>query len=487
MAGAGVPLTPDAPGPGWLDALTLPPAQPGETRHAQVTRALRGAITRGLLPEGTRLPGHRRLADHLGVARNTLVDALAQLELEGYVQAQGRSGTRVSVPANAPPAPSAAALPLSAWAQRALAGQVEDAGGEYVVDFRVGQPVPELYPEAAWTQALARRAAQALRTGTPDDPLGPLETRRALAAHLNAERGAQVTPNMLLLTGGTQGALDALARVFLEPGRVAAVEDPTYPGARAALAATGAQVQPVAVDDQGVQPTHLPAQATLLYVTPGCQYPTGTALPATRRQALITWARHSGAFILEDDYAADLYHAARPPAVMQGVAPDRVILLGSFSKSLAPVTRSGFLVAPPDVVRVLAATRPLTDRVPGRLDALALADVLGSGAYSRHLRRVRSILTHRRDVLLQELTAHLPGWTPHAPPGGLHLYLPLPTGWTEARALERAATQGVALSPVAPLAQERRPPAVLLGFAHLPTEHLRIGAARLAQAWAAPA
>lgn len=487
MAGAGVPLTPDAPRPGWLDALTLPPAQPGETRHAQVTRALRGAITRGLLPEGTRLPGHRRLADHLGVARNTLVDALAQLELEGYVQAQGRSGTRVSVPAHAPPAPSAAALPLSAWAQRALAGQVEDAGGEYVVDFRVGQPVPELYPEAAWTQALARRAAQALRTGTPDDPLGPLETRRALAAHLNAERGAQVTPDMLLLTGGTQGALDALARVFLEPGRVAAVEDPTYPGARAALAATGAQVQPVAVDDQGVQPTHLPAQATLLYVTPGCQYPTGTALPATRRQALITWARHSGAFILEDDYAADLYHAARPPAVMQGVAPDRVILLGSFSKSLAPVTRSGFLVAPPDVVRVLAATRPLTDRVPGRLDALALADVLGSGAYSRHLRRVRSILTHRRDVLLQELTAHLPGWTPHAPPGGLHLYLPLPTGWTEARALERAATQGVALSPVAPLAQERRPPAVLLGFAHLPPEHLRIGAARLAQAWAAPA
>ncbi|WP_082688968.1 PLP-dependent aminotransferase family protein [Deinococcus actinosclerus] len=487
MAGAGVPLTPDAARPGWLDALTLPPAQPGETRHAQVTRALRGAITRGLLPEGTRLPGHRRLADHLGVARNTLVDALAQLELEGYVQAQGRSGTRVSVPTHAPPAPSAAALPLSAWAQRALAGQVEDAGGEYVVDFRVGQPVPELYPEAAWTQALARRAAQALRTGTPDDPLGPLETRRALAAHLNAERGAQVTPDMLLLTGGTQGALDALARVFLEPGRVAAVEDPTYPGARAALAATGAQVQPVAVDGQGVQPTHLPAQATLLYVTPGCQYPTGTALPATRRQALVTWARHSGAFILEDDYAADLYHAARPPAVMQGVAPDRVILLGSFSKSLAPVTRSGFLAAPPDVVRVLAATRPLTDRVPGRLDALALADVLGSGAYSRHLRRARAALTHRRDVLVQALAEHLPGWTPHASPGGLHLYLPLPTGWTEARALERAVTQGVALSPVAPLAQERRPPAVLLGFAHLPPDHLRIGAARLAQAWAAPA
>ncbi|GAQ21276.1 GntR family transcriptional regulator [Deinococcus grandis] len=411
------------------------------------------------------------------------MDALAQLELEGYVQAQGRSGTRVSVPAHAPPAPPTGALPLSAWAQRALAGQVEDAGGEYLVDFRVGQPVPDLYPEAAWTQALARRAAQALRAGPPDDPLGPLETRRALAAHLNAERGAQVTPDMILLTGGTQGALDALARVFLEPGRVAAVEDPTYPGARAALAATGAQVQPVAVDDRGVRPDRLPAQATLLYVTPGCQYPTGTALPAARRQALIHWTRDAGAFILEDDYAADLYHAARPPAVMQGVAPDRVILLGSFSKSLAPVTRSGFLVAPPEVVRVLAATRPLTDRVPGRLDALALSDVLSSGAYSRHLRRARATLTHRRDVLTHELATHLPGWTPHPAPGGLHLYLPLPPAWTEDRALNRAANHGVAVGAVAPLAQERHPPAVLLGFAHLNPEQLRGGAARLGRAW----
>ncbi|WP_371809908.1 PLP-dependent aminotransferase family protein [Deinococcus sp. JMULE3] len=486
MAGTGIPLSPDHSAPGWLDALTLPPAQPGETRHAQVTRTLRTAITRGLLPEGTRLPGHRRLAEHLGVARNTLVDALAQLELEGYVQAQGRSGTRVSVPAHAPPPPATTTLPLSAWAQRALAGQIEDAGGEYLVDFRVGQPVPDLYPEAAWTQALARRAAQALRAGQPDDPLGPLETRRALAAHLNAERGAQVTPDMILLTGGTQGALDALARVFLEPGRVAAVEDPTYPGARAALAATGAQVQPVPVDDQGVRPDRLPAQATLLYVTPGCQYPTGAALPATRRQALITWARRGGAFILEDDYAADLYHAARPPAVLQGVAPDRVILLGSFSKSLAPVTRSGFLVAPPDVVRVLAATRPLTDRVPGRLDALALADVLASGAYSRHLRRARATLTHRRDVLTHELATHLPGWTPHPAPGGLHLYLPLPPAWTEDRALNRAAIHGVAVGAVAPLAQDRHPPAVLLGFAHLKVEQLRTGAARLGAAWSRP-
>lgn len=445
-------------------------------------------MTRGALPQGARLPGHRRLAEHLGVSRNTLVDALTQLELEGYVRAQGRSGTVISAPPLALTAPNPGApLPLSRWAQRALSGQVQDAGGEYAVDFRVGQPVPDLYPEAAWTQALARRAAQALQSGGPDDPLGPLETRRALAAHLNAERGAQVTPDMVMLTGGTQSALDALARVFLEPGRTAAVEDPTYPGARAALAATGARVLPVPVDASGLRSDALPDRATLLYVTPGCHYPTGVTLQAAARQDLIRWARHAGAFVLEDDYAADLYHAARPPGVLQGLAPDRVLLLGSFSKSLAPVTRSGFLVGPPDVLRVLGATRPLTDRVPGRLDALALADVLASGAYSRHLRRARQVLAHRQEVLLRELRRALPSW-PWAPaPGGLHLYVPLPAPWTEEDVQRRAALHGVALSTVGALGPAGHPAAVLLGFAHLPAEALREGAGRLDRALRGPA
>ncbi|PTA69849.1 PLP-dependent aminotransferase family protein [Deinococcus arcticus] len=461
----------------------LPPLspQPGETRRALVARTLREAAARGLVPQGTRLPGHRRLAEALGVSRNTLVDALEQLQAEGYVRAQGRSGTVMAAPPLGAPPPSPAPLPLSRWAQRALAGQVEEAGGPFAVDFRVGQPVPELYPERAWTQALARRAG--------DQPahedagsLGPLATRRALAAHLNAGRGAQVTPEMVMLTGGTQSALDALARVFLEPGRVAAVEDPTYPGARAALAATGAQVVPVPVDAQGVQPGQLPAGATLAYVTPGCQYPTGVPLGAARRQALVVWARRTGAFVLEDDYAADLHHTGRPPAALQGLAPEQVILLGSFSKSLAPVTRSGFLVAPPEVLRVLAATRPLTDRFPARLDALALADVLGSGAYSRHLRRAHEVIARRQAALCAALQRALPGWAPVPVAAGLHLYLPLPAPWTEAEVLARAARLGVGLSAVGPLASGACAPALLLGFAHLPERTLQDGAARLSAA-----
>ncbi len=457
---------------------------PGEALHARVARTLRDAVTGGLLPEGTRLPGHRRLAGALGVSRNTLVDALAGLEAEGYVRVQGRSGTVVCVPAPAPPAVPQAPqdLPLSAWATRALSGGVDDAGGDYAVDFRVGQPVPELYPEAAWTAALARQAGRLGRRteeGKVSDPLGPLETRRALSAYLNAARGARVTPEMVMLTGGTQSALDALARVFLEPGRVAAVEDPTYPGARAALSATGAAVAPVAVDEGGLQPAQLPTQATLLYLTPGCQYPTGVTLGAARRAELIAWARRGNAFVLEDDYAADLHHTGRPLPVMQGLAPDRVILLGSFSKSLAPATRSGFLVAPPPVLRVLARTRPLTDRAPGTLDALALADVLDSGAYGRHLRRARQVLAHRQEVMLTALAEALPGWEVQGAAAGLHVYVRLPGGLGEAHVVEVAARRGVALSPVAPLSATGGQGAVLLAFAHLTPEAIRHGIRRL--------
>nr|WP_221269623.1 PLP-dependent aminotransferase family protein [Deinococcus budaensis] len=465
------------------------PALPGEALHARVARTLREAVLAGALPEGTRLPGHRVLAARLGVSRNTLTDALEQLGAEGYVRASARSGTRVAVPAPAPgEAPAPPPLPLSAWATRALSGALPDVGGEYAVDFRVGQPVPDLYPAGAWAQALARQAREAGRGGAPllerEAELGPLETRRALAAYLNAERGARVTPDMVMLTGGTQASLDALARLFLEEGRVAALEDPTYPGARAALGATGASLWPVPVDAQGLDPAALPARATLLYLTPGAQYPTTVTLPAARQAEVVAWAGRAGAFVLEDDYAADLHHSARPPAAMQGLAPGRVILLGSFSKSLAPVTRSGYLVAPERVIRVLARTRPLTDRAPATLDALALADVLASGAYARHLRGARQAIRHRHEVLLAALAPALPGWAVTPARAGLHVHVTLPPGLSEEEAVARAAAAGVALTPAAPLAQETRPPAVLLAFAHLPPERLRGGVARLAQALA---
>lgn len=456
------------------EPLPLLPAEVGETLQSRTERTLRAAILAGGLPQGQRLPGHKALAKALGVSRNTLVGALSQLEIEGYIEVRGRSGTRVCVPPDPPLTPSAPPLTLSAWAKRALSGQVSDAGGEYPFDFRIGQPVPELYPARAWAQALARRAAAPHQGEGLRDPLGPPETRRALAAYLRSERGAQVTPDMILLTGGTQSSLDALSRILLEPGRVAVTEEPGYAGARSAFEATGARVLGVSVGSSGLYPAELPAQAALLYLTPTCQYPTTVTLSAARRQAVVQWARGSGAFLLEDDYAADLYHQGRAPSVLQGQAPERVILLGSFSKSLAPVTRSGFVVAPREVIEVLSRTRPLTDRVPGVLDALALADVLASGAYARHLRRARALLAHRCEVLQTALSA-LPDWEPLPARAGLHLYVRLPPRLTEAEAVAQAARRGVGLTPAGGLG------AVLLAFGHLSPEKLRQGVKLLAE------
>ncbi|AWN23433.1 PLP-dependent aminotransferase family protein [Deinococcus irradiatisoli] len=467
--------------------LPLPPAQPGEPQHARVARALREGVRVGALAPGERLPGSRELSRHWQVARNTVIDALEQLQAEGYLELRRRSGTYVapllpapdsSAPLRAPP------LHLSAWARRALEGHDEAAAPEAppLIDFRLGRHPSGLFPSAQWAQALSRHAYDA--SSSPPDPRGPLVTRLALCEWLRRERGAQVTPEMLLLTGGAQEALDALSRLMLEAGRVVAAEDPGYPGARAAFQATGAALWPLEVDDQGVRVDDLPPQAVAAYLTPGTQFPTGVTLSAARRSALLAWSRRSGAWLIEDDYAADLHYAARPPASLQGQAPERVLLLGTFSQSLAPALRSGYLAAPESVIEVLTRTRPVTQRTPPTLDALALAEFLSGGGYAKHLRRARSELRRRHDALIAALNRFLPAFEPRPVAAGSQLYLPLPGGWSEREVQRRAARAGVALSVGSEYRLRPGEAAVLLAFAHLSPEAIRQGIERLAAALA---
>ncbi|GGJ60786.1 MocR-like pyridoxine biosynthesis transcription factor PdxR [Deinococcus aquiradiocola] len=456
-------------------------ARPGEAQHVRVTRSLRDAVVQGHLSPGTRV-STRRLAQAWGVARNTVQDAVDQLQAEGYLEVRARSGSYVA-PRGATPGPAVQdvpRVPLSGWATRALSGGRSGVPGQYDLDLRLGQSAG-LFPSEVWAQALARRAGDADALLSAGE-LGPQETRHAIAQWLTRERGASVTPDMVMLTGGTQSALDLLSRTYLEPGRVAVMEDPGYLGARRAFEAVGATVHPVPVDAGGLDVTRLPPNPTLTYVTPGCQFPTTATLGAARRQALLAWATRTQSFILEDDYAADFHHTARPPAPLQGLAPHSVLLLGTFSQSLAPALRSGYLVAPPAVLDVLARTRPLTDRHPPTLDALALSDFLASGGYVRHLRRARTQVTHRHDVLLAALHATLPQLDVLPARAGLHLRVPLPHGQREEDVTARAARLGLGVSGAHEYASLPHAPALLLGFAHLPPDALREAARRLALA-----
>ena len=465
-------------------------ARPGEAQHQRAVRSLRVAVLGGTLLPGSRL-STRTLAQGWGVARNTVQDAIDQLQAEGYVEVRPRSGSYVAqrgeaaqlqnISQNGTQTGAPPAVPLSGWATRALSGQRPDAPANFAVDMRLGQS-PGLFPSELWAQALARRAGDAAALLAVGE-LGPAETRGAIADWLTRERGAAVTPDMVMLTGGTQSALDLLSRTYLEPGRAAVMEDPGYAGARRAFGAVGATLKLVPVGEGGLDVSRLPAEASLAYVTPGCQFPTTTTLSAAHRQELLAWAWERQCFILEDDYAADFHHAARPPAPLQGLAPQGVILLGTFSQSLAPALRSGYLVAPPEVLSILARTRPLTDRHPPTLDALALSDFLASGGYMRHLRRARSQVARRHEVLHDSLRAALPALQPRPARAGLHLYLPLPSGMSEQGLQERAAAHGLGLSSVGEYSQLAQPPALLLAFAHLEPEVIRDAVGRLAAAF----
>jgi GntR family transcriptional regulator / MocR family aminotransferase len=467
--------------------LALPPALPSETQHARVTRALREQIRSGARAPGERLPGSRELARLWGVARNTVDGAVEQLRDEGYLEVRPRSGTYV-VPLPQPEVPGSDPGPplhLSTWARRALDGQVIQGAAQpgthaSFIDFRLGRHPSGLFPSEGWAQALSRSAGDV--ASSPPDPRGPLITRLALCDWLRRERGAVLTPDMLLLTGGAQEALDALSRLLLEPGRLAVLEDPGYPGARAAFQATGAELWPLPVDGGGARVDELPDQAVLAYLTPGTQFPSGVTLGAARRSALLDWSRRAGAWIVEDDYAADLHFSARAPLCLQGQAPGRVLLLGTFSNSLSPALRSGYLVAPAAVTDLLTRTRPVTQRTPPTLDALALAEFLSGGGYTRHLRRARSELRMRHDALVEALKQALPHWPVTPAAAGTHLYLPLPPGLSELALQRRAAEQelGISVSGEYRLGGEAPAQALLLAFAHLQPEALREGVGRLA-------
>jgi GntR family transcriptional regulator/MocR family aminotransferase len=440
--------------------------------RAQLEDGLRGAVRSGRLRAHARLPASRALASDLGVSRRLVVDAYAQLLAEGYLVARRGAGTYVAEAAAAPSVPAA-----------------EPEAKTLGFDFFPGFPDLASFPRRPWLRAMRETLAVTPHRslGYPD-ARGALELRRALAGHLRRVRGVVVDPQTIIVCSGAAQALVLLARALGAPHL--AMEDPGLPPHRWILAAHGSRLTPLPVDAQGAQVAQLErieaerGHTDAVFVTPAHQSPLGFALAPERRAALLDWAGSTGGLVIEDDYDAEYRYDRAPLAALQGLAPDRVIYMGTASKTLAPAVRLGWLVLPARLVERVAEQRNLADHGAPTLDQLALARLIEGGAYDRHLRQARRRYRARRDALVSAVARHLPEAEVTGLAAGLHAVLRLPRPVDGLAVMRAAVRRSVGVYPLGLAFFEPRPVdrGLILGYANLTESGIEEGIRRLALA-----
>jgi GntR family transcriptional regulator/MocR family aminotransferase len=395
--------------------------------------ALREAIISGRLPAGTRLPGTRSLADDLGLARGTVVEAYAQLTAEGWLVTATGAGTWVAEARR----PAASVVP----------GPSVTAGtARRIIDLRPGRPDLSLFPVAVWAASLKRSLAAATRASLDyGDPAGLPVLREAIAAYVSRTRGVQANASAVVITSGFTHGLAMLSCALRGAGvRMIATEDPGLPHHRRLIHGAGLATSPLTVGPQGADPAGLVADVGAVLLTPSHQHPRGVVLDPALRAAFVDWANDRGGFVIEDDYDGEFRYDKQPVGALQALAPDRVVFAGSTSKALAPGLRIGWLVLPePLRIPVLDAIADAGATV-GAPDQLALADLLDRGDYDRHVRRARQSYQKRR-AELAERVATLTDVPFEGVPAGLHALLPLASPHEEKRIVEDALAAGLRL------------------------------------------
>lgn len=487
----------------------------------QLYDQLRQEILGGQLRPGERLPSTRGLASQLGIARNTVSLAYMQLWAEGLLESKRGCGTWVAGPIQEavstsqtplrtglprPVAPtrresrplSSASAPLSRRSEmlaqlppfRATAHSPLDQ--DQAGAFRAGLPALDAFPQRVWAQVVAqcvRRAPRGLLAYQDDTGYRPL--REAIASHLGVTRGVRCTPEQVIVVAGAQAALDLAARVLLDPGDVACIEEPGSVGARGALLGAGAQLIPVPVDGEGLNVAAAAAatprypQPRLVYVTPFHQVPTGVTMSLARRLALVQWAKQTGAWILEDGYGSDLRLSGRPLPTIQGLEDEgRVLYFGTFGKALFPALLVGYAVVPDTLIDAFAtASRVASPQVPALIQA-ALADFMLDGHFTRHIGRMLQLYRRRQAALVDGLRrAFGERLDLEIPQCGIQLFAWLPPGLDDRMAARAAAAKGVEVALLSRFCLE--PPrrgGLVLGYAAFDEEAIEEGSGRLSAA-----
>jgi GntR family transcriptional regulator / MocR family aminotransferase len=439
--------------------------------RAQLEDQFRQAIRSGRLAAGQRVPSSRALAQALSLSRGLVQDCYAQLQAEGYLSTRGGSATRVA----------RAAAPVAEPDHQPPAQPLR----RLVADFASGVPDLGLAPREAWTWAVR----EACRTAPNaefnyGDPAGNRRLREVLAAYLRRVRAIDTTADQVLVCSGMAQGLGLVLRVLAGHGMTrVGIEDPGPITSLTATAAwAGVEAVPVPVDEHGVDVAALDATgAQAVVLTPAHQWPTGVVLAPERRLALIDWATRHRATIIEDDYDAEFRYDRNPVGALQGLAPGRVIALGTVSKSLAPVLRLGWAVSPPALTADLAGAKLVTDRGSPGLDQLALAILIESGRYDRHLRRMRAEYAARRDTLIQALAAHAPDIQVSGLAAGFHAVAHLPAGATEHAVIAAARERLVGLYGMSThrASHSAEPSQLVLGFGNTSQRAIREGIAML--------
>jgi GntR family transcriptional regulator/MocR family aminotransferase len=494
----------------------------------QISAQLQAAVTGGALRAGDRLPSSRDLSATLGVSRTVVTNAYARLFAEGWLEGRHGSGTYV---ADVTPPPAAALTKATEPDQgpgrphgrgsaradvpgtpernrvspRPLAAFSEPDGQSPGPSVGYGGSSPrgiaDLQPGISWAEgiepAVWRRAWRQAGAHLPSrfpDPHGLPELREEIAAYLRRSRGLAVTPAHVLVTQGVSSGLALLADALLTPGDRAGIEEPGYATGREVLHRAGARIVPCRVDAHGIVPEELPGDLKLLYTTPAHQYPLGGRLPVNRRQALIAWARSTGALVVEDDYDSEFRYDVGPLPALHSMDPDVIVYLGTASKVLATAFGAGWLVAPPELVDRLAALRPrIGTRIPEAVQHAVLA-LLRSGDLERHVRKMRLEYARRRAALVDGLTradrdaanghrtsARVP-FRLLGDTAGLHVVLELPSDYPAERLVDAAAARGVAIYPLDRyFAGPPTMSGVILGYGTATLSQVRRAAAELAE------